>query len=83
MPFHALKEFIVSPVRLLSNNIYKYSIYRIKMQSLNLKICTRIVYRDVIILTSKATLVAFVYIFITIALGKNCNIGYIISKHIL
>ena len=44
MPFHALKEFIVSPVRLLSNNIYKYSIYRIRMQYLNLKIYTGISY---------------------------------------
>lgn len=42
MPSHALKEFIVSPVRLLINNIYKYSIYKIRMQYPSIRICTGI-----------------------------------------
>lgn len=42
MPFHALKEFIVSPVRLLINNIYKYSTYSIRMQYVSIRICTGI-----------------------------------------
>lgn len=79
MPSHALKEFIVSPVRLLINNIYKYSIYRIRMQSLNLNFELRALgqyknmywylYRDVIILTSIATEWLILYIFLTESLS--------------
>ena len=86
MPFHALKEFIVSPVGLLSNNIYKYSIYRIRMQYPNLKICTGISYRCIYFDIYSHRVACIVYIFNGITrsiLIKSILIKCILTKSIL